>query len=341
MQVGGEVIGVGDLLEGHAVEFFGAVAEQFAEAVVDPLPGAVRVDVGEGAPGQFEDRPEALLTVAQYHFGDLAFGVVHADADHLHRTAGTVAHHRGAGRNPAHFAVGASDTKIAFAATAIGHCLGVHGLHVLDVFRRQVGPEVFVAVDRPAVDLLDVGRVGDFVADQVPLPGDDARAFLGQLHACFAFHDLGGVAPAQVGHRQLDHLWLLDVLQGFFAVAQPDPVDLEKVCQLAQVVVVDFAAAGPFVHRGARDPQGRAHGLQGQLVMLEQFLEAEGETVFQHGAGVLIGAKSLSVYLSCQLWVDGVPAVPVRAGLPREKWNPNAAGPSIFTSSDVPVSPLP
>ncbi|MNH22590.1 hypothetical protein D3C79_824540 [compost metagenome] len=160
-------------------------------------------------------------------------------------------------------------------------------------------------VHRPAIYLLDIGRVGDFVADQVPFPGDDARAFLGQLHACFAFHDLGGVAAAQVGHRQLDHLMLLDVLQGLFAIAQPDPVDLEKVGQLAQVVVVDLAATGPLVHRGARNAQGRAHGLQGQLVMLEQFLEAEGEAVFQHRQGVLIWAKSLPVYPSCQLLVDG------------------------------------
>ncbi|MCY1183907.1 hypothetical protein D9M73_245620 [compost metagenome] len=75
---------------------------------------------------------------------------------------------------------------------------------------------------------------------------------------------------------------MLHVAQGFLAIAQPDPVDLEEVGQLAQVVVVDLAAAGPLVHRGTRNAQRGADRLQGQLVVFEQFLEAEGEGVFRH-----------------------------------------------------------
>ncbi|MNQ98548.1 hypothetical protein D3C85_1142440 [compost metagenome] len=274
---------MGERLEGQSGELIGAVAEEFAQRLVDPLPVPIQADVGQRATGQLENGAEALFALPQLVLHPLAFGAVQAHADHLHRAPGGILQGGGAGGDPALLAIGVKDAEVELVALALGHALAVDRLQRLHVLGVQVRPEILVAAHRPAIHGLDVGRVGDFVGDQVPFPVDDAGAFLGQLHARFAFHDLGGVLAPYIGHGQVLHLDVLGILQGLVAVAQPDPVDLEEGRQHAQVVVVDLAATGPFVHRGARNAEHRCHGLQRQFLVFEQFFEAEGEAVFCHG----------------------------------------------------------
>ncbi|MCY1429921.1 hypothetical protein D9M71_458540 [compost metagenome] len=152
-----QVIGVGDVLEGHAIQLVGAVAEQFAEAAIDSLPAAIQADIGQGAPGQFEDGAKAFFAITQRFFGAHAFGVVHADANHLYWSADGILHYRCPRGDPAQFAIRLEDAKVEFAAAALGDDPVVHGLHGRNIFWRKMAPEVLVGRDRPAIHNLDVG----------------------------------------------------------------------------------------------------------------------------------------------------------------------------------------
>jgi len=137
----------------------------------------------------------------------------------------------------------------------------VNPAHHRGIDIRHVRPEVLVAADRPAVHRLDVGRIGDRVGDQVPLPGDDARVLLRELHPRLVLHDLGGIAAAYIGHRQLDRRGGGKIALRLLAVAQPDPVDSQEGRQPAQIVVIDLAAARPLVHGRPRHAQHGRHCL--------------------------------------------------------------------------------
>jgi hypothetical protein len=64
-EIGVEVVGMGDVLEGLGEQLFARVAELFAEPRVDPQPAPVEADMRDADRGLFKGRPEPRLALAQ------------------------------------------------------------------------------------------------------------------------------------------------------------------------------------------------------------------------------------------------------------------------------------
>jgi hypothetical protein len=76
-----KVFGVRDLLKLLLQKLGAAVAEDIAEALIDPQPGAVRSDIGDADGGVLERAAKPGLAFAQRVLGFLAPGDVEVEAD--------------------------------------------------------------------------------------------------------------------------------------------------------------------------------------------------------------------------------------------------------------------
>ncbi len=156
----------------------------------------------------------------------------------------------------------------------------------------QDGPEFFVVAQLAPVQFLAVAGIIDLIGDEIPFPGDDARCLLCLLHARFVRHDLGGIAPAQVGHGQLGMAAQAEVLDGLVAIAQPHPVHVEEGGQLAQVRVINLAATRPLVHGRTRDADHVGDLLQAEFLVLEKHFQTERERILGHPfPSITVGAR--------------------------------------------------